>query len=62
MASERPYLSRMPMTACRRRSGLTRSRGYVLEHLLLQREIGHKAAQAGVLALQFLQALGLLEL
>src|SRR5829696_2046042 len=53
----------MPTTACLRRSGLNYvSRRDVLEHLLLQREIGHKATQPSVLALQLLQAFGLLKL
>jgi hypothetical protein len=53
----------MPTTACRRRSGLNYvSRRDVLEHLLLQREIGHKATQPSVLALQLLQAFGVLKL
>src|SRR5215207_6561344 len=53
----------MPTTACLRRSGLNYvSRRDVLEHLLLQREIGHTATQPSVLALQLLQAFGLLKL
>jgi hypothetical protein len=53
----------MPTTACLRRSGLNYvSRRDVLEHLLLQREIGHKATQPSVLALQLLQAFGVLKL
>ena len=60
--SERPYFSRMPRTAGRRRSGLNYvSRRDVLEPLLLQREVRYKAAQPSVLALQLLQALGLLD-
>jgi GNAT superfamily N-acetyltransferase len=52
----------MPATVRRRRSGLNYvSRRYVLEPRLLQREIRYKATQAGVLALQLLQPLGLLD-
>src|SRR5918993_182916 len=52
----------MPATVRRRRSGLNYvSRGDILQDLLLQREIRYKATQAGVLALQILQPLGLLD-
>src|SRR5664279_2126889 len=42
--------------------GLQVSRGNVLDHLLLKRQIGNKTLQADILALKLLHPLGLIDL
>jgi hypothetical protein len=59
--SERPYFSRMRLTAWRSRSRPI-SRGHILKDLRLEGEIGHEPAQTCILPLKILQAPSLLDL